>query len=72
MDILEYIHSRDYVHGDIKASNLRLGLGKKQQLYLLNYGLAIKFTNAAGEHLNMVQTIKRLIMEPLNTRLGKG
>lgn len=42
---LEFIHSCGYVHGDIKGSNIMLGLGKsgEEQAYLLDYGLACKF-----------------------------
>ena len=28
MDVLEFLHSQEYIHGDIKAQNLLLGPNK--------------------------------------------
>jgi len=55
MDIYEYIHSKEYIHADVKASNLALELHpsskKKQQVYLLDFGLALKYIDINGEHM---------------------
>ncbi|THD26777.1 Vaccinia kinase 1 [Fasciola hepatica] len=42
IDALEYIHSRDYAHADIKASNL-LFETKFEQVYLVDFGLVHLF-----------------------------
>lgn len=43
LDILEYIHEHEYVHGDIKASNLLLSCKNPDQVYLVDYGLAYRY-----------------------------
>ncbi|KAL6080742.1 hypothetical protein STEG23_013932, partial [Scotinomys teguina] len=43
LDILEYIHEHEYVHGDIKASNLLLSYKNPDQVYLVDYGLAYRY-----------------------------
>lgn len=42
--MLEFIHSNNYVHGDIKAQNLLLGFkkGTENQVYLVDFGLVEK------------------------------
>ncbi|XP_029820125.1 serine/threonine-protein kinase VRK1 isoform X1 [Manacus vitellinus] len=43
LDILEYIHEHEYVHGDIKAANLLLSYKNPNQVYLVDYGLAYRY-----------------------------
>ncbi|NXP53650.1 VRK1 kinase, partial [Heliornis fulica] len=43
LDILEYIHEHEYVHGDIKASNILLSYKNPNQVYLVDYGLAYRY-----------------------------
>lgn len=42
INVLEYMHSKGYVHADIKGANILLGLGKAgaEQCYLVDFGLA--------------------------------
>ncbi|XP_031558453.1 serine/threonine-protein kinase VRK1-like [Actinia tenebrosa] len=60
LDILEYIHENEYAHADIKGSNLMMGYskGKKDQVYLLDYGLTFRF-NPNGEHKEYKEDPKR-------------
>ncbi|XP_071755247.1 serine/threonine-protein kinase VRK1 isoform X1 [Centroberyx gerrardi] len=44
LDILEYIHEHEYVHADIKASNLLLSHSDPNQVYLVDYGLAYRYS----------------------------
>ncbi|XP_063804524.1 serine/threonine-protein kinase VRK1 isoform X2 [Pseudophryne corroboree] len=43
IDILEYVHEHEYVHGDIKASNLLLHHKNPDQVFLVDYGLAYRY-----------------------------
>ncbi|KAF3701562.1 Serine/threonine-protein kinase VRK1 [Channa argus] len=44
LDILEYIHDHEYVHADVKASNLMLSHSDPNQVYLVDYGLAYRYS----------------------------
>ncbi|XP_074644610.1 serine/threonine-protein kinase VRK1-like [Tubulanus polymorphus] len=54
LNSLQYVHSQEYVHADIKAANLLLALDPKgsNEVYLVDYGLATKYTsdNKAKEY----------------------
>jgi vaccinia related kinase len=49
LDVLEYLHGNDYVHADIKASNILTGYTDPHQVYLIDYGLAFRY-NVDGKH----------------------
>ncbi|XP_053114985.1 serine/threonine-protein kinase VRK1 isoform X2 [Hemicordylus capensis] len=58
LDILEYIHEHEYVHGDIKASNLLLSYKTPHQVYLVDYGLAYRYC-PEGTHKDYKEDPKR-------------
>uniref|UniRef100_A0AAY4E6T0 non-specific serine/threonine protein kinase n=1 Tax=Denticeps clupeoides TaxID=299321 RepID=A0AAY4E6T0_9TELE len=43
LDVLEYIHDNEYVHADIKATNLLVGHRDPNKVYLADYGLAYRY-----------------------------
>ncbi|XP_019408031.1 PREDICTED: serine/threonine-protein kinase VRK1 isoform X1 [Crocodylus porosus] len=58
LDILEYIHEYEYVHGDIKASNILLNYKNPNQVYLVDYGLAYRYC-PEGVHKEYKEDPKR-------------
>ncbi|XP_026472425.1 casein kinase I-like [Ctenocephalides felis] len=71
----EYIHSRNFIHRDIKPDNFLMGLGKKGNLvYIIDFGLAKKFRDGRThqhipyrENKNLTGTAR---YASINTHLG--
>ncbi|KAM3625941.1 uncharacterized protein V6R79_020165 [Siganus canaliculatus] len=43
LDVLQYIHSNEYVHADINAENIYIKAGQKSQVYLVGYCHAFRY-----------------------------
>lgn len=50
---LEYVHTKCFIHRDIKPDNFLMGLGKRtNQVYIIDFGLAKKFRDPlTGTHI---------------------
>lgn len=60
IDVLEYVHSHDYIHADVKASNLLLGYGRgnENKVFLVDFGLACRYTQN-GKHKEYKEDLRK-------------
>ena len=71
---IEYIHSRHFLHRDIKPDNFCVGLNKTaHKIFLLDFGLAKRYIQKDGRHIpyregkNLTGTAR---YASINTHLG--
>ena len=74
---LEYIHSKNFIHRDVKPDNFLMGLGKKGNLvYVIDFGLAKKYRDARTHQHIPYRENKTLTgtarYASINTHLGIG
>lgn len=72
---IEFIHSRDYIHRDIKPDNFLMGLGDRGNLvYIIDFGLAKRYREPKSREHIRYRTGKNLTgtarYASLNTHLG--
>ena len=72
---IEYVHSKNFLHRDIKPDNFLMGLGRKgNQVHVIDFGLAKKYRDPRThlhipyrEHKNLTGTAR---YASINTHLG--
>lgn len=49
---IEYIHSKSFLHRDVKPDNFLIGTGKRSSLvYIIDFGLAKRYKDRTGKHI---------------------
>ena len=49
---IEFVHSKQFVHRDLKPDNFLMGYGKRSnKVYLIDYGLAKRYLGKDGKHI---------------------
>lgn len=51
LERLEHVHSKNFIHRDIKPQNFLMGIKDPQMLYLIDFGLAKKYRSKKGKHI---------------------
>lgn len=71
---IEFVHSRHFLHRDIKPDNFLMGTGKKQnKVYIIDFGLAKRYIGKDSKHIpyrenkNLTGTAR---YASINTHLG--
>ncbi|MBA0874397.1 hypothetical protein Goshw_016079 [Gossypium schwendimanii] len=49
---VEFVHSKSFLHRDIKPDNFIMGLGRRaNQVYMIDFGLAKKYRDSSHQHI---------------------
>lgn len=52
IDVLEYIHKKNFIHRDMKPDNFLMGTGnRKKQVFLCDFGLSKKYMSRTTGHI---------------------
>ncbi|KAA3486136.1 casein kinase I-like [Gossypium australe] len=50
---VEFVHSKSFLHRDIKPDNFIMGLGRRaNQVYMIDFGLAKKYRDSSHQHIS--------------------
>ena len=74
---LEYVHTKSFIHRDVKPDNFLIGLGKRQHvIHIIDFGLAKKYRDPRShqhipyrENKNLTGTAR---YASINTHIGIG
>jgi len=74
LDRLEYIHSKNYIHRDIKPQNFVIGRKDPNIIYIIDFGFSHQYRSSrTGKHIkykNRRLTIGSLLYLSINGNLG--
>jgi len=59
LERIEHIHSKGYLHGDIKPENFVIGIDDQRIIYIIDFGLSKKYrSDRTGNHIQFCVTKK--------------
>jgi len=71
---LEYIHSKDYIHKDIKPQNFVIGRKDPHIIYIIDFGISKKYRSSrTGKHIKFINnkvTIGSMNFLSINANIG--
>lgn len=62
IDLLEKLHMKGYIHGDIKPDNIMIGNYKKDptlksKIYLIDFGISQRYLDSNNNHVKFKQNV---------------
>ena len=48
---LEYVHTKDFIHRDVKPQNFLIGKEDKDMIYIIDFGISKKYRSSRGHHV---------------------
>lgn len=57
LNLVQSLHNKGYVHRDIKPENFSIGLENTSKIYLIDFGLCIKYVDNQGNHVHFEENV---------------
>ena len=55
---IEHIHSKGYIHRDIKPDNFMIKTNNKREICIIDFGLARKYVDENGKHVSFENNVE--------------